>query len=286
EVKRRMAPSVETDPAAEITVNRLTVTANPKVNGEYWYEITATDGLHRSQPHHLFGRAFTPALGRDDARALVLYRFDEGKGDIVHDRSAIGKPLDITIPEGTLTRWVPGQGLTQQGVQPMMTVNSAEKLMAIAQTKQCTIEAWLSTDTVYPPTGWMGCMFAWEADQTRRNFALGHQSTALVFAPPAAPLVGGDQRNLVTQGFRTSLQHYVITWDGTTTRSYFNGVKQAERAVAWQPEKWVKDYPLLVGNQVDLSRAYLGTYYLLAIHDRCLTEADVTRHYDAGPSAR
>ncbi|OPZ87095.1 MAG: hypothetical protein BWY76_00635 [bacterium ADurb.Bin429] len=286
EIKPRMAPPIETGTAADVTVDRLVVTANPKVNGEYWYEITATDGMHHSQPHHLFGKAFTPALGRDDSRALVLYRFDEGKGDIVHDRSAIGKPLDITIPEGTLTSWVPEQGLTQQGIQPMMTVQSAEKLMAITQTKQATVEAWLSTDTVYPPTGWMGCIFTWEADQTRRNFAFGHQSTSLLFAPPSTPLVGGDQRNLVTQNFRTSLQHLVITWDGTITRSYINGVKQVEKGIAWQPEKWVKDYPLLVGNQVDLSRSYLGTYYLLAIHDRCLTAEDVKRHYDAGPSAR
>jgi hypothetical protein len=167
-----------------------------------------------------------------------------------------------------------------------MTMEPAEKLMGIAQTKQCTIEAWLSTDTVYPPTGWMGCIFTWEQSQEKRNFALGHQSTSWMLAPRNTPLVVSDARNHISAGFRTSLQHYVITWDGTTTRSFLNGVKQIQKAVAWQPETWAKEYPLLLGNQVDNSRSYLGTYYLLAIHDRCLSEDDVKRHFEAGPSAK
>ncbi len=35
-----------------------------------------------------------------------------------------------------------------------------------------------------------------------------------------------------------------------------------------------------------MQRNYLGTYYLVAIHDRCFSAGEVLRHYQAGPSAK
>lgn len=274
--------------AANIVVDGLHVTATPLIAGEHWYSITATDGENTSPPFHLSYRAFTPSLKRDDSHALVLYRFDEGAGDTIHDSSKIAPPVNITIPPDAVTRWVPGQGLTQQGItQPLMSATPATKLMGIAQTKQCTIEAWISTDTIYPPTGWLGCIMAWETNALdKRNFAIGQQSTSLLLAPQNVPLNAGDNRCLIVPGFRTSLQHYVLTWDGTTTRSYINGVKLVERVIAWPTDTWTRDAPLLLGNQADSGRSYLGTYYLLAIHDRCLGDEEVKRNYLAGPSAK
>lgn len=273
--------------AADVLVDGMDVVVTPKVSGEHWYEITANDGENVSEPFHLSFHAFNPALGRDDSHALVLYRFDEGSGETIHDYSKIGPPLDLAITNPNAARWVPGQGLTQMSIaDPIMSMKTATKLMGIAQTKQCTVEAWISTDTIYPPTGWIGCVLAVESTGVdKRNFALGHQSSNLVFSPRVGSTSVGDNRNLIAAGFRTSLQHYVVTWDGTTTYCYINGKKVAEKVIAWQPEAWTRDAMLTLGNQLDLGRAYLGTYYLVAIHDRCFSEDEVRNNYEAGPSA-
>ncbi len=283
-----IATAKAVDPkAADILIDGLDVVATPKVAGEHWYEITANDSENASEPYHLSFRAFNPAVGRDDRHALVLYRFDEGAGETIYDYSNIAPALDLTITNPAAARWVPGQGLTQMSIaDPIMSAKTAGKLMTIAQTKQCTIEAWISTDTIYPPTGWIGCVMALESTGIdKRNFALGHQSGSLLLSPRATPITVGDNRNLIAPGFRTSLQHYVVTWDGTNTRCYINGVKVADKIIAWQPEQWTRDAMLVLGNQLDLGRAYLGTYYLLAIHDRGFSDDEVKQHYDAGPSA-
>jgi hypothetical protein len=279
----RMAPEGET---AVPQVDGTRVTVTPAVAGEHWYTVTGVDGALRSEPFHLFGAVFNPALKRDDSRALLLYRFDEGNGRIVHDRSPLGAPLDLTLVADSDPVWIPGQGLSMRTGQVLSSPKAGDKLMALAQKKAATLEFWISTDTIYPPTSWCGCMLAWETGVDNRNFAVGHQSSSLIVAPRYAAINVNDARAVYAAGFRTSLQHYVVTWDGTNTRLYCNGSKLLERTAAWSPETWSKDAPVLLGNQTDSARQYLGTYYLVAVHDRCLSDADVKRHYEAGPSAR
>ncbi|MHB9134654.1 MAG: LamG-like jellyroll fold domain-containing protein [Armatimonadota bacterium] len=276
--------------ASAVAIGNKKITFTPKVADYHWYEIFATDGQERSPSYHLDLPVFNPALNRDDSHAVILYRFIEGTGNVVKDRSAIKPAVDLTILKGGNTRWLPGQGLTVHGGDaksppPMMTAPSVSKLMSIATTKECAIELWVSTDTIYPPTGWIGCLFAWESPASR-NFAVGHQSSTFVFAPRGATISAGDGAAYKSAGFRTGLQHLVITWDGKLTRFYLNGKKQpTELPIAWSTESWTPEAVLFLGNQADSSRSFLGTYYLMAIHDKCLNDELVLRHYNAGPSA-
>lgn len=268
-----------------VTVQNTHLTYTPKKTGEHWFEVSASDGTHHSPSFHLTGMTFDPALGRDDSHALLLYRFNEGAGDVVHDQSKIGPPADLTIKDAATT-WLSGQGIVLRGVTPMMTKNGVAKLKAIAKSKACTIECWISTDTIYPSTGWSGCIMSWETKPDQRNFAIGQITTGMIFAPRYAQLLGNDAAAFMMGGFRTGLQHYVLTWDGTSTRWYMNGKMLGEKKIEWEADNWAEDYPLLLGNQSDGQRTYLGAYYLVAIHDRCLSDADVQRHYQAGPSAK
>jgi len=285
--------NVQNVPAGDegaLTVQGTRVTCTVKKPGEHWYEITASDGTTQSPSFHISGMAFDPAIGRDDSHAVVLYRFDEGKGEIVHDQSKIGAPADLKIVKDKDSTaapfWVTGQGLTIRGVTPLMTTADVPKLMALVKSKACTLEFWVSTDTVYPATGWSGCLLSWEAKTDKRNFAVGHISTNILFAPRNAQILGNDAAAFMAAGFRTSLQHYVLTWDGTTTRWYMNGKPLGEKKVDWLTDQWMADAPLLLGNQSDLQRNFLGTYYLVAIHDCCLSAENIMRHYQAGPSAK
>ena len=149
-VTKQMAPEGE-EGAVAVQGKRITYT--PQKAGEYWYEIRATDGAAQSLPFHLFGRSFAPALGRDDSHALVLYRFTEGAGNIVHDIGKVGPPADLSILNDSTSSgtpfWQPVQGLTMRGANGLKTEHGVSKLMAIAKARACTLECWVAADTIY-----------------------------------------------------------------------------------------------------------------------------------------
>jgi len=307
-----VARSVPDGEKAAPTVEGTRVTLTPQQRGEHWYQIRAGDGQHRSADFNLSLPVFDPAQKRDDSHALLLYRFDEGQGTVVHDRSTNGSPLNLTIPAGSSVRWLPGRGLNLRGQTSIRSEAPAKKLMVLADRQSCTIEAWVSTDTLCPPSHWSGCIMSWESAAEQQNFALLHQFlsggayfTTLVFAPCTSRLTENNQQALRLQGFPMGLSHIVVTWDGQMTTVYVNGLKIGPvvnygrdtqevgyftnsfgpQAVAWHTEAWKADARLLLGALSDGSRQYLGTYYLLAIHDNCFSEEQVQRHYQAGPDA-
>jgi len=289
-VNSRLIPAGATLPA--VKENQIVLTPN-KV-GEFWYQVTAGDGKYSSPAFNLSGQAFDPSLGRDDSHAVVLYRFNEGTGAVVHDRSAIGDPADLQVPAYPNTNWLPGQGLTFSGPMPLKTAAAVSKLMSVAKNKACTVEIWASNDTSYFPQHWLGCLLTWEKDINQRNLLFGGHKATMALAPFGArfdPLsYDNNSPNLegaynAYMAFRTSLHHMVVTWDGTTTRGYTDGKAYDVQQINWNVDKWVADAPLLLGNRTDGQRTYLGTYYLVAIHDRCLSEAEVKHNYQAGPSA-
>jgi len=287
QVTPRGVPAGEGAPA----VNALRVTLAPRKVGTHWYEVTATDGITRSPGVHFLFPAFNPALRRDDSHAVVLYHFDEGQGRRVHDRGHGGTPADILIPSGAATRWQSGQGLSLLKPIMLKTAGNVRKLNAIAQQHAGSIECWLSYATLYPPTKdpifWEGNVVSWENLTGQRNFSFGFHSFNLEIAAIAgADLQKFNPATCWTPYNHLGLQHQVVAWDGHYTYFYVNGKLVDTRHYKWQVELWQPDMPLTFGNEPNGLRPFLGTYYLLAIHDCTLSANQVLRHYQAGPSAR
>lgn len=264
------------------------VLLTPTLIGDHWYQINAVDGDYVSPSVHVVFPVFNPALGRDDSRTLLLYRFTEGKGNVVKDQGKIGQPLNLHIPTPQAVRWLPGQGLMLLEPTMLTSNGAADKLMPLSQGG--AFECWISATTLYPQTGWQGTLFSWDATEgavTRRNFAVGFNSWMLLLAAgPGSVLDLQNSYTLQVPGLRLGLRHIVISWNGTKTVTYMNGVRVAENNFNWRTEQWSRNAMVHLGNQVESPRTYLGAYYLLAIHDRPLSAEQVLRHYRAGPSAR
>ena len=178
-VKAREIPGAE---HAVPQVQGMQVTLTPQVAGDHWYEIRAGDGTAQSPPFHLTFPVFTPSLKRDDSHAVVLYRFDEGQGNVIKDHGA-GAPADLIIPDKAPVAWRTGQGLWLHGWGPIQTAGGVPKLMALAQHNAATLEAWIDTDTVCPPTDWLGGLLAWERPREERNIVIAHMCYHLVVMP-------------------------------------------------------------------------------------------------------
>ena len=268
----------------------------PKSVGQSWYELRAVEGDHVSQAFHLDTDTFDPAIGRDDSSAVVLYRFNEGSGTVVHDVSARTPAADLEISNPDVTHWVSGgRGLHLDGrTSCIVSKAPVDKLDTIISNKACSIELWISTDTVYPPTrGWRGSLIAWQTTGACPNFALGHEHVMLgvlvqrdINTSWTTYNYPGDPDLNLSEAFRTTLHHYVVTWDGSNTCFYMDGQLIGTKTAAWDPETWTKNAKLFLGNLEAGDQGYVGAYFLAAIHDRCLSPDQVLRNYRAGPDAK
>ncbi|MHB9025645.1 MAG: hypothetical protein ACYC7E_15990 [Armatimonadota bacterium] len=305
---KRLAPVGQ--PAPEIRGTSVSLT--PKTAGDYWYGIDASDGETRSPDFQLFFPAFTPSLGRDDSHALLLYRFDEGKGDVVHDHSTVAPPVDLALEKGGAMRWLPGQGMALHINSRLLSTGGVDKLMAIARSRACTVEMWVSNSTIYPPTETLGYFFSWERPGApAQNFAVAMLTGKLLVLSQGTAFTPYCPGSMLFKEMRTGLQHVVVTWDGTKTVAYVNGRQLGTEYAAWSTDRWSPDARVVLGDQLNPQQpqveaiskfigiatyilepqltghhTYPGIYYLFALHDRCLPPADIQRHYQAGPSAR
>ena len=86
---------------------------------------------------------------------------------------------------------------------------------------------------------------------------------------------------------RAWLQHIVLSWDGKLMRCYVDGELKAENELpSLNSSKFYSDAPLILGNLSTGGADYLGTYYLVAIHDRKFSQQEITRHYHSGPGGK
>ena len=284
-----------------ITVHGLQVTFTPRKadvltagnskTDEHWYQIYAVDAEHHtSAPFDLSLPVFDARLQRNDSHALVLYRFDEGQGLTIYDHSAIGSPANITIFKSANAHWLASHGLSLHGTTPAMTAKAVRKLMALARGDAFTIELWVSTDTIAPPLDVHGCMLSWEVGREQQNFSVGQSWYDLFFDANGRNFnhgMGENSGGNASECARPWLQHLVFTYQNKHLRIYANGVLQSDGQLqGMAPAKWYANAVLLLGNYADGSAAYLGTYYLAAIHDRGMSEAEVQHNYQAGPTAR
>ena len=269
-VMPREVPDIDANAAV---VRGMEVHVTPKATGDHWYTITATDGTNQSPPFHLDQKVFNPALERDDSRALVLYRFDEESGRTVHDQSAITPALDLSLVGEAEALWVPGQGMQfNRSTFLLGSAEQAEKLLLPAKTNACTVEFWLSAETIIGTN----MPFWWGDSWENVNLAVWKYAGELHCSTIAYTAKAGDVAGNI---FYSSLHHYAVTWDGTTTTAYRDGEVIWHRPVDWATGRWGKRSSFV------LAQSFAGSFYLFAMHDRCLTKADIERHYLAGPSA-
>lgn len=303
------APPGDGPEAIKVDGTRLAFTpqksdVNPR--DAHWYEIVATDGEHKSPGVHLDLHVFDPAHNkRDDSHALILYRFDEGQGAVVRDQSGKAPAANLEIEKDAAGRtniqWLPGQGLSVNLDSRVSTGKEGQagmdKLLGMKTTHACTVEFWVSTDTVYPPIkqelGWASYFLSWDnpaaPKDTQRNLAILQSSTSLLYCPRDVP-VANNGVTAFPGTVRTGLAHYVLASDGEKreTTIYLNGMMLGKKpGFPLNEAQMTPGGALVLGNNAgNPVYAFTGTFYLLAIHDRCFTLEDAVRHYNAGPSGR
>lgn len=223
---------------------------------------------------------------------VVLYGFDEGSGNTVHDISEIGTPLDLDVYDPGAVSWT-ADGLVLNSPTRVQSPGAGTKVIdACMATDEITIEAWVIPTSVdqYGPARIVTC----STSSSSCNFTLGQgQSNGSlprdVFDARlrTTETSGSGEPSLTTAtGTATpALTHLLYTRavDGTTTL-HVDGVPMASGVCNGTFVGWNAGYRLVLGGEVIGSAPWLGEYKLVAIYDRALTPAEAVQNYLAGPS--
>ncbi len=226
---------------------------------------------------------------------VLFYPFDEGGGEVVHDRSGMGEPMDLTIEQIDKVFW--GDGfLETTGVNHIETEGPALKLIeACIATDEITIEGWIKTSNINQngPARIITCSI----DASDRNFTLGQghynaggdrfemrYRTDIADGNPKQVISVNTDRGTFTE----ALTHVVFTrsqaWE---VNGYVNNewlvLSDEVEFVEGGFSTWDTTYKFGLGNEVSAARAWLGQLHLVAIYNRALTAEDVSKNYNAGP---
>ena len=267
-----------------------TTTATP---GAYTLTAVARDAAGNTASSVSVQVTVTETEGgsRVTAGLVALYEFTEGAGATVADTSGMGTPLDLTIADVNDVTWRPGVGALQVNAETIVSSDGpATKVhTALMASNAVTVEAWVNPANL--TQNGPARIVSLSASPYLRNLTLGQgvfssasdrlevrlrTSSTSLNGTPAVPTAEGTLAN--------RLQHMVYTRDASgNVKIYLDNAILTTSTVTGDFSTWDTTMPLVLANEVNGERAWLGEYHLVAIYDTALTTAQVTQNFTAGP---
>jgi hypothetical protein len=212
----------------------------------------------------------------DKSDLLALYRFDAGKGKEVHDRLGNDEPLNMRIEDPLATRWNAG-GLMVHGQTHITTADPPRRLIdAVKKSRALTLEAWITpaNSTQDGPAR----IVTLSEGASNRNFTLGQDGGQFDARLRTNETDNNGLPSLASHGgsAQSTLTHVVYTKrpDGQV-HLFVNGERQATGKVGKNFDNWDDGFRLALANETSGDRPWRGTYHLLAIYNRAMSDEEV-----------
>ncbi len=218
----------------------------------------------------------------------VLYNFSEGLGNRVKDISGSDHPTDLTISNPSEVAWLPGQGLKVNG----NTIISADQkstdlLESLRSTGEITMEAWIKPATT--EQNGPARIVTLSYDNYNRAAMLGQTGNDQnydfnVRLNTSTTTPNGIPESSTADKYQiAALQHVIYTRDiSGVEKIYVNGVERFSGNRAGDFSNWEDNYYLALANELTGNRPWKGTYFLVAIYNRALTDSEIIQNYRAG----
>ncbi len=220
-----------------------------------------------------------------DGRGLVaLYDFAEPGGNVIRDRTGHSPDLTISNPEHVRRK---SGTLEVTGTTTIRSDSPAVGLTdAVRRSGEISIEAWLepaATDQSGPAR-----IVTLSQDPNHRNFTLGQDGARYDVRLRTTETSTNGLPSLPTlpNSLKPRLTHVVYTRNrGGQAGLYLNGKPAFGAVVPGKLANWDREFRLGLGNELDGSRPWRGTLHLVAVYARALSDRDVRRNFQAGPTA-
>jgi len=223
---------------------------------------------------------------RHEENIIALYEFKAGQGTTAFDTSGVSPDLHLTL-SGNVS-WVGGYGIDITNGKAQGSTSSSRKLHdLITATGEYSIEGWIVPANVSQDGP--ARIISYSAGTTERNFTLGQTLYNYDFLHRSTTTDANGEAALSTadadEDLQATQQHVVVTFDPANGRRvYVNGVTtdDIDPIPGGTLIDWDNSFAFVLGNEVSGDRQWQGKLRLVAIHNRALTEQQITQNYAAG----
>jgi len=224
----------------------------------------------------------------EDAQ-IALWEFQTGQGTVAFDTSGVDPAINLNLSGDV--QWFGGWGITINDGKAQATTTDSRKLYDVIQESgEFSIEAWVIPANV---TQEMSRIITYSSGQASRNFTLQQTLYDYEFqlrttetglnGDPALSTPSADEV------LQATLQHVVATYSPVDGRRiYVNGelVSNVDPIPGGSLIDWQDTFAFVIGNEASSDGLWQGTVRLAAIHDRALTQEQVTQNFDVGVGER
>ena len=224
--------------------------------------------------------------GRVTEGLLVFYDFAEEEGKLVRDQSGVGEPLDLEISDLKGVQRRPGE-LVIRGETKIVSKAVPSKLMEAAKkSRELTVEAWIHPENTKQEGP--ARIVSFSKTTSHRNFTLGQEKNQYDFRLRTTKRSSNGLPSLATKNrtVQTQLTHIVYRRDSSGKAAIFlDGKKASEGNVPGDFGNWDQSHRLTLANEISEGRLWKGTYYLVAIYGRALSEGEIQENFQDGHEA-
>ncbi len=213
----------------------------------------------------------------------AIYSFEAGKGDVIADRSGVGRPLNLKIEKMSSVEWLDG-ALSVRSSDTIRSVGSAKKITdAVKRSGAITVEAWIkpASNSQSGPAR----VVSISNGPSERNVTLGQDGDRYDVRMRAGSTSGNGIPSTATSArvAGVALTHVVFTRDRSgNAKIYLNGMQHTAKRVTGGLNNWSESFRLMLANELSGDRPWLGELHLVAIFSQALTSSEVKQNFTAG----
>ncbi len=221
---------------------------------------------------------------RYESNAIATYEFKTRGGFTAFDTSGVEPALNLNL-SGDVS-WLSAWGIRINDGKAQGSTAASRKLHdLIKATGEFTLEAWVVPGNVSQEEA---RIISYSAGVDARNFTLGQTLYNYDAAVRSSETDGNGMPALSTndddEDLQATLQHVVTTYDPVNgARIYVNGVFTDDVDTGGGSlADWDDSFAFVLGNEVSGDRLWQGSLRFVSIHNRALTDAQITQNFEAG----
>lgn len=229
---------------------------------------------------------------RHASNQIALWEFKTGSGNVAYDTSKVLPKMPLTLT-GDFD-WVGGYGLRFRNGYAFAPFEKSAKLNNNIRSRgEYSIEAWLIPSNV---TQQDKNIISYSGSKTQRNFTVSQNEYNYRFQNRSNetdfngdPLLTTDAND---EDLQSAQQHVVITYDPVRGgRIYVNGEftddvdVNGNNGTDGELDSWDDKLIFILANESgvqDQSRSWDGTFRMVAIHNRVLSDEQIDQNFKAG----
>ena len=220
----------------------------------------------------------------EDAQ-VALWEFKTGSGLTAFDTSGVDPAIDLNFSGNV--EWFGGWGITINDGKAQASTTASAKLYDILQESgEFSIEAWVVPSNV---TQEDARIVSYSAGTQARNFTLQQTLYDYDFQLRTNQTsLNGDpalSTPAAAEVLQATLQHVVATYNPIDGRRiYVNGqlATQTDPIPGGTLVDWQDTFAFVLGNEASNDGLWQGTFRLVAVHRRALTQAQIVQNFDVG----